>query len=70
MTEFEFMSAILQQHADATARYAEPGIVPERCPNPRCVRGQVEVRDVHSGRAALQRCSSCCGRGYVAREAA
>jgi hypothetical protein len=45
-----------------------PKIVRERCPNPRCINGHVEVTHVSSWQVSVQRCTTCAGKGYVRRE--
>ena len=47
-----------------------PRIVRERCPNPRCINGEVEVRHIGSCQVSVQRCMTCHGLGAISVEAA
>jgi len=46
-----------------------PRIVRERCPNPRCINGEVEVTHMSTCQVSFQPCRQCNGRGYVLAEA-
>ena len=63
----DIFATILQQHADATAKYSAPAIVRERC----VFCGGSGLREIGKGPLAkLDTCHACVGRGYIAVEAA
>lgn len=66
MNDVQFVNAILQRHADTTAKYSAPAIVRERCP---FCHG-AGLREIGTGPLAqLDTCGCCVGRGYIAVEA-